>query len=374
MGAGLFLRSLQNASSIDLGMRTDGVFMMAFDPKLHHYSVEKTKQFVSQLRERVAALPGVTSVSFVDSIPLSIGGTTFDFRNSGVKDAKQVEASVYMVGAGYFATIGIPMRRGRDFELRKDTGATLIVNEEMARQLYPGQDPLGQHAEAEGGPGQGTRKYEVIGVVRNSKSRTLGESTTAAAYLFLEPKPEDVFSFYGITVVVVSAAAPGPLARAVRDQIHTLDPNLPVFNMETMNEHVNKSMLLPRLCATLLGVFGAVGVILTTVGLYGVMSFASRARTREIGIRMALGAQPTAVLRMITGEGLLLAGIGLVIGLGLSFAVTRFTASMLYGVSTTDVVTFVGVPAIMLGVALVAVLIPARRAASVQPLEALHYE
>jgi predicted permease len=374
MGAGLFLRSLQNASSIDLGMRTDGVFMMAFDPKLHHYPVEKTKQFVSQLRERVAALPGVTSVSFVDSIPLSIGGTTFDFKTSGVKDAKQVEANVYMVGADYFATMGIPMRRGRDFELRKDTGATLILNEEMARQLYPGQDPLGQHAEAEGGPAQGIRKYEVIGVVRNSKSRTLGESASASAYLFLEAKPEDVFSFYGITVVVRSASAPGLLARAVRDQIHTLDPNLPVFNMETMNEHVNKSMLLPRLCATLLGVFGAVGVILATVGLYGVMSFASRARTREIGIRMALGAQPGAVLRMITGEGLLLAGIGLAIGLGLSFAVTRFTASMLYGVSATDGATFIGVPAIMLGVALVAVLIPARRAARVQPLEALHYE
>jgi len=330
---------------------------------------------VSQLRERVTALPGVKSVTFVDSIPLSMGGAMFDFKTKGAKDQPiQATVGVYMVGAGYFATMGIPMRRGRDFELRKDSGATLIVNEEMARQLYSGQDPVGQTASADGLPGQGTRKYEVIGVVRNSKLRTLGESTAAAAYLFLEAKPEDVFSFFGITVVVRSASAPGPLAGAVRDQIHALDPNLPVFNIETMNEHVNKSMLLPRLCATLLGVFGAVGVILATVGLYGVMSFASRARTREIGIRMALGAQPATVLRMITGEGLLLAGIGLAIGLGLSFAVTRFTASLLYGVSTTDMATFIGVPAVMLGVALVAVLIPARRAARVQPLEALHYE
>ena len=374
MGAGLFLRSLQNASSIDLGMRTDGVLMMAFDPKLHHYSVDKTKQFVSQLRERVGSLPGVTSVSFVDSIPLSIGGTEFDFKTKDAKDPKQVGAGVYQVGAKYFATMGIPMRRGRDFELRKDTGATMIVNEEMARQLFPGQDPLGKQVSAEGGPGQGTHTYEVIGVVRNSKTRTLGEGTTAAAYQFLESNPEDVMSFYGITLVVRTAAGPGALAHVVRDQIHTLDPDLPVFNIETMNEHVNKSMLLPRLCATLLGIFGAVGVILATVGLYGVMSFASRARTREIGIRMALGAQPGAVLRMITGQGLILAGIGIAIGLGLSFAVTRFTASMLYGVSATDVATFIGVPAIMIVVALVAVLIPARRAARVQPLEALHYE
>ena len=141
-----------------------------------------------------------------------------------------------------------------------------------------------------------------------------------------------------------------------------------------MTEHVDKSMLLPRLCATLLGLFGTVGIILATVGLYGVMSFGARARTKEIGIRMALGAQPANVLRMITGEGLLLVGLGLAIGLALALALTRFTSSLLYGVSATDLATFIGVPAIMLAVTIVAVLIPARRAARVAPLEALHYE
>ena len=164
------------------------------------------------------------------------------------------------------------------------------------------------------------------------------------------------------------------LARAVRNEIHALDPNLPVFNSETMTDHVNKSMLLPRLCATLLGIFGAVGVILATVGLYGVMSFGARARTREIGIRMALGAQPGNVLRMITKEGLLLAGSVSPSGSGFRSALTRFTASLLYGVSATDLATFIGVPALMLFVALVAVLIPARKAARIAPLEALHYD
>ncbi len=375
VGAGLFVRSLQNASSIDLGMRTDHLLLMTFDPKLHHYSPDKTRQFVSQVRERVAALPGVTAVSFVDSLPLSIGGTDFGFKPVGAGDkAKEVGANVYTVGAGYFAALGIPMRRGRDFDARKDTGKTLIVNDEAARQMFPGQDPLGQQVEVEGGPGIAKQRLEVIGVVRNTKSRTLGESATAIAYLFLEAKPEDVFSFYGITVMARTAAAPGALASAVRAQIHALDANLPVFNVETMDEHVNKSMLLPRLSATLLGLFGLVGVILATVGLYGVVNFAARARTREIGIRMALGARPAGVLRMFLRDGLLLVGLGLAIGIGLSLAVTRFTASLLYGVGTHDAATFLGVPALLLAVAVVAVFIPARRAAKVDPLEALHHE
>jgi predicted permease len=370
--AGLFLRSLQNASSIDLGMRTDGILMMAVDPKLHHYSPEKTRQFVAQLRDRVSGLPGVTSVSFVDSIPLSIGGTSFDFKPRGNK--QPTEAAVYTVGQGYFATLGIPLLRGRDFDLRRDAAAAIIVNEEMARKMFPGQDPLGQQVDCDGPPGVGKLEYQVIGVVKNSKSRTLGEERTAAAYLFLEPKPEQAMSFYGITVVARSGSAPGPLAAAIRNSIHSLDPNLPVFNTETMREHVDKSMLLPRLCATLLGIFGAVGAVLATVGLYGVMSFATRARTREIGIRMALGAKPGRVLRLVTAQGLLLLGIGLAIGMALALLLTRFTASLLYGVSATDAATFAGVPALMIVAGLAAVVIPARRAAKIEPLTALRYE
>jgi ABC-type antimicrobial peptide transport system permease subunit len=181
-------------------------------------------------------------------------------------------------------------------------------------------------------------------------------------------------SFYGITTVVRGTMPPGALATAVREQIHALDANLPVFNVETMNEHVNKSMLLPRLCATLLGIFGAGGAILAMVGLYGVISFAARARTREIGIRMALGAQPATVLQMILREGMLLVGAGLAIGMGLSFAATRFTRSLLYGISTTDPVTFTIVPVAMLLVAAVAVWVPARRAARIAPREALHHD
>lgn len=370
--AGLFLRSLQNASAIDLGMRTDGVTFMAFDPKLSHYSAEKSRQFLAQVRERVSALPGVRSVSFVDSIPLSMGGSSVDVDARGKDGSKRVVVDAYNVGAQYFETMGIPVLRGREFDPRRDSGGTAVVNEELAKRLLPGRNPLGQQITADGLDGR--KQYEVVGVVRNAKSKTLGETGQPCLFLFLEPKPEQAMSFFGISVIARGSTPPGQLEHAVREQIRAIDPNLPVFNIETMNEHVNKSMLLPRLCATLLGVFGLVGVILATLGLYGVMTYAARARTKEIGIRLAVGAQPHGILGMVAGEGLLLAGIGVAAGLAISFAVTRFTESLLYGVSATDALTFIGVPLLMMAVALVAVLIPARRAARVDPLEALHYE
>ena len=164
------------------------------------------------------------------------------------------------------------------------------------------------------------------------------------------------------------------MIRAVRAQVAALDPNLAVFNIEGMQEHVNKSLLIPKLSAVLLGVFGAVGLVLATVGLYGVLSYSVRRRTREIGIRMALGAHAGGVVRTVAGQGLLLACVGLAIGLGISLAVWRFAASFLYGISATDSVTFIGVPAALLAVAFVAALLPARRASHVDPMEALRYE
>ena len=370
--AGLFLRSLQNAASIDLGMHTNGVTMMAFDPKLSHYTPEKSRQFLAQVRERVAAVPGVQSVSFVDSIPLSIGGHSSDAKSEGKGEPKTVECEIYTVGTQYFATMGIPIVAGREFDAHRDTGRSAIVNQETAKRLFPGGNAVGQTVSSDDIDGK--KEYEIVGVARNAKMRTLGEASQSGLYLYLEPKPEQAMSFFGISVIARSTLPPAQLERSMREQIRSLDPTLPVFNIETMNEHVNKSMLLPRLCATLLGVFGLVGVVLATLGLYGVMNYAARARTKEIGIRLAVGAQPRGILRMVAGQGLVLAGIGIAAGLAISFAVTRFTVSLLYGVSATDAITFIGVPVLMLGVALVAVTIPALRAAQVDPLDALHYE
>jgi len=369
-GAGLFLRSLQNASSIDVGMKPDNILLMTFDPKLHAYSREKTQQFLAQLREHVSALPGVRSVSFVDTLPLSIGGASYDFAvGNGKGGSKQdVNADVYRVGSGYFETLGVPLLRGRDFNTKTDGEHVAIINETMARRIFGNEDPLGRQMVSDKTP------YAIIGVARDSKSRTLGEGPKNCAYLFVEAAPEKVISLFGISIVVKTAVKPQSLLLPIQAQIAALDPDLAVFNIDTMQEHVDKSMLLPRISAILLGVFGTVGLTLAVIGLYGVMSYSVRRRTREIGIRMALGANPRGVLWIVLRQGLILTGVGLAIGLGLALALGRLTASLLYGVRGTDLLTFLTVPAVLLAAALVAIVFPALRAARVEPTTALRYE
>jgi predicted permease len=374
VGAGLFIRSLGNASSIDIGMKPDNVLLMAVDPKLHHYSPERTRQFFQELRERASALPGVRSVSFIDSVPLSIGGITYDFKVPGAKGRAEqsVEVDTFNVGTGYWETMGIPLLRGRDFSRQAGDDHSVIVNETLARRAFGNEDPLGRQIRGE--ELDNKTLYTIVGVVRNSKSRTLGEEPQNCAYLFLEAHPEKVFSFFGISIAVKTAANPAGLVRPVREQIAALDPNMAILNTETMREHVDKSFLIPQISATLLGVFGAVGLTLAAIGLYGVMSFSVRRRTREIGIRMALGAEPRGVLAMVLRQGLALTAVGLAIGLAIALAVGRLAASLLYGISGTDLITFLAVPAVLTAAALVAIVIPARRAARVGPMTALRME
>jgi predicted permease len=307
-------------------------------------------------------------VTYLDSIPLSIGGTSFGFRAEGLKDASSVSGDVYNVGTRFFETMGIPLNRGRDFSRRTDAGDTLIVNQTMARKLFGNEEAIGRGVMAE------KKRYTVVGVARDSKSRTPGEEPAASAYFFLESKPEDVMSFYGISIAVKTSINPRALARPLRREIASLDPNLAVFNTKTFEEHVNDALLLPRLCATLLAVFGAAGLTLATVGLYGVMSYAVRRRTREIGIRMALGAGTAGVLRLVLRQGLTLAVAGLAAGLAIALVVTRFLAALLYGIAPTDVMTFAGVGGALLAVAAAAAYLPARRAARIQPMSALRHE
>jgi predicted permease len=367
--AGLFLRSLRNASSIDIGFKADNILIAAIDPKLHGYSDEKTRDFLSQLRERVIAMRGVRSVSFVDLVPLSIAATNNDYTadSSANSSPQTVNADVFSISDGFFQTMGIPILRGRDFQTRAELNSA-ILNERMAAQLFPQQDPIGKTIH------QRNAHYTIIGVARNSKARSVGEDPTNCIYLQLGAAPSPSSSFFGISMLVKTAGQARRFEQPVRGAIAALDQKMAVFNTETMEEHVSKSLLLPRISSVLFAIFSAIALSLAATGLYAVMSYWVRRRVHEIGIRMALGAHTTTVLKMVFRQGLTMTGIGLAIGMGMALLLGRFTANLLYGVSGADLSTCAAVCAVLAVTSMIATLVPAVRAARIEPNKALRHE
>jgi predicted permease len=367
--AGLFLRSLHNASSIAIGFNPDNILITSIDPRLHGYNDEKTRDFLTLLRERVSAIRGVTSVSFVDLVPLSIAETTDDYTAdaSGKTNAQTVNADIFAVSDGFFATMGIPILRGRDFQVRPELNS-VILNERMAAQLFPQQDPIGKVIR------QKDKHFTVVGIAQNSKVHSIGEDPANCAYFQLGAGQSVSSSFFGISMLVKTAAPPRRLEQPVRSAIAALDPKLAVFNTETMEEHVTKSLLLPKISSLLFGIFSAIALTLAAIGLYAVMSYWVRRRVHEIGIRMALGAHSTTVLKMVMRQGLTMTAIGLAIGIGLALLLGRFTASLLYGVNGTDLTTCATVCAVLALTSLVATIVPAVRAARIEPSQALRQE
>lgn len=363
ISAGLFLRSLGKAGSIALGMKPGPVLSIAFDPN-NLKSIE-IGPFLDEVKRRVAALPGIASVSYTDFIPLSVVGHESRFTSG---DLPPVESSVVMADRGYFETMGIPLVSGRDFGHEAGRLVT-VINRAMADRLFAGKNPLGGTIRDPEKPDV----YEVIGVVGNSKQRTLGEGEIPAVYVPLDQNLGKIMSLTGVALVA-RASSPATMLEAVRREIHAVDPNLAVFNALTMKDQAEKAMWIPRLTAALFTIFGLSGLALAVVGLYGVMSFSVGRRTKEIGIRMALGAERGRILGMVTRQGLGLTAVGLGIGVALALAASRFAVSLLYGVSPRDVVTFVGVPLILGMSGLAASVIPARRAAKLDPMVALRYE
>ena len=374
---GLFLRSLQEAARIDIGFRTNGIVSLQVDPRVNGYSAERTVQFLATARQRVAALPGVISVVTTDSIPLN-GGNRSDSFHAVVKPKSSNSApglpdpavELYMVTPGYFDVMGIPRLAGRDFtsEAATNSPKVAVVNQAFAQRIFGSENPIGQSVSG------GGVTYQIIGVVANIKTRSIGEETRPVLFRSLDQTVASDPAFMGYTFVVRSGGNSAEIVSAARNQIRALDPAMAVYNIQTMQEHLRDAFFLPRLAATLFGVFGAIGLILAAVGLYGVMSYSVSRRTREIGIRMALGAQASQVQQLIVRQALFLTAIAVVIGLPAAFALAKLFTSVLYGIHSDDPATFAVVPVFLAVVALSACWLPARRAARVDPQIVLRCE
>jgi predicted permease len=366
IGCGLFLRSLEKSISVDLGFEASNVLLAAVDPQVHGYTPERTRSLLRDLRSRLMALPGVESVAFADKIPLTLAGST---RGANGPEDRQAPVGIYAVSPGFFSTTGIRLVAGSDFPDSIPAGRRpIIINTEAARQLFGEQNPVGATMR------MGDVPHEVVAVAATAKDRLISESPQALVYEPLSQTSNDASTFVGIQILVRTSQPPEALAPALRQEIHALDRNLAVFSVSTMSEQVKRALLLPRVAATLFGVFGVTGLVLSTVGLFGTVSYTVRRRTREIGIRIALGAEPARVLRLMSRQGLVITGAGLIVGAALSLGVSRVLAAFLFGVDARDLLVFLVMPLLVLMVALAATLVPVWRAARVSPLVALRYE
>jgi macrolide transport system ATP-binding/permease protein len=363
IGAGLLIKSLRALQAIDPGLEPAKVATASFDLGMNGYNEERGRQFISQLSARVAALPGVEAVSFAAIVAFSdipwISPATIEGYQP--QPNERLAFDYNFVGSNYFQTVGAPILRGREFTAQDTAEAprVFVVNEATARRYWPGQEAVGKRL----------NRGEVIGVVRNTKEKGLTKDARPAIYApLLQSYTPD------LTLHVRTATPSQTLFAAVRREVQTLDPTLPVYNLRTLAQQKDGSLYTERLAATLLTLFGLLALSLAAVGIYGVLSYAVTERTREMGVRLALGARPRDLLRLVVGQGLTLTLIGLGLGVGASFALTRLIARLLYGVSATDPLTFVVIPLSLMVVALLACWIPARRATRVDPLVALRYE
>ena len=368
---GLFIKSFRTAQTMDPGFSNPNGLIVSLSPQLIGYDEEQSRNFYNQLIERVSHLPGVDAAAFTRLLPLS------DSSNSNgpiLKEGETLPAGsagrnimTTVISPGYFNTMQIPFIEGRDFDDRDrlTTPRVVIVNQRMAQMLWPGESAIGKKIFI----GEGSNPREVIGVVKTGKYRALAE----------DPRP---YFFYAMAqsrpttmaMVIRPSVDPRSLVGAIRGEVQALDRRVPISGVKTMDQHKTFALWAPNMAASFSLAFGVVAILLSAVGLYSVMAYIVSQRTREVGIRMALGANRADVMKLITRQGMRLAAIGVGIGLALALGLAKVLSSLLIGVSGYDVTTFLLVPTLLGAVALLACYLPARRATKVDPLVALRYE
>jgi putative ABC transport system permease protein len=379
VGAGLFMKSFIGLQKVDPGFDPKNALTVAISLPERKYP-EKNRQaaFYKQLRERVSALPGVQATAVASGVPFSNyhwGNWDRGFRvegRTGNSSGNEGGAAYYSVSPNYFKAMGIPLLRGRLFtEFDTESAPRVaIINSAMATRFFPGEDPIGKRIQLIDRVKNGSQVYrEIVGIVADVKSYALDQQAHAQTY---EPYTQEPFP--SMTLVVRAAGDPIGLGESIRREVSQLDKEQPVFGIQTLERLISTSTQQQRFSMMLLGVFAAAAIALASIGLYGVMSYAVAQRKHEVGIRMALGAQRRDVLGLILFQGLRLTLGGIAIGLIAAWAATRLLINLLYGVSATDPLTFMGVSLLLISVALLACYLPARRATKVDPIVALRSE
>ncbi len=375
IASGLVLRALQQVQTLNPGFRIDHGLVMSLNTALQGYDRDQGEQFNRQLLDRVGSLPGIENVSYTDWFPLTLNISQDDIYIEGRPAERGADVpSSYgsRIGPNYFATMGTKLLAGRDFNETdtRDSTPVAIVNEAFARRFFGGADPVqsatGKRFSSSGPDGP---FIQIVGVASDGKYFNIGEAPSPFTYI---PHVQQYTN--DLTLIVRTKSEPKMMIGAIRGVFQQLDPNLPVYDIMTMEEHMGFSLFPARVAATLLAAFGLLALTLAAIGIYGVMAYSVSQRTREIGVRMALGAQQRDVLRLLLRHGILLAIIGLGLGLAISLAVTRLMSNVLYGVSATDLTAYLGVSLFLLIIVLIAIFIPARRASQVDPMIALRYE
>jgi predicted permease len=362
--SGLFLRTLRNISSANPGFEQDHILNSSVGLAIAGYPDEEVREIRHKILDRVAALPGVTAASLTDWVPFNFNRKTVDAYPEGYapRPHESLEVRRADVTSKYFETLGIPILEGRDFTMDDTEKApgVVVVDQTAANRYWPGQGPLGRKLTVWGHP------FTVVGLVRNSKHNLMNEPLEPMIYMSYFQQPDNE-----LTVHVKTRGNPADMAPLVEQAIHQVDERLPVFDVRTMRETAQMSSMFAVMQSTFAGMFAMIALVLAATGIYGVVAYRTQLRTHEIGIRVALGASRTDVLRLVLMQGVRLTVAGLMVGLALAFGLTRFIAGLLYGISATDPWTVIAVVVLLGAMALLACYLPAHRAMRVNPVSAI---